>query len=156
MSNVQPVVNPSKNKDTTKSPNNTPMAKDDTLPNSSFFKFCEFCLNQYEGDESIYHISGCNFFPNSKSDRSSYYFTSIVNIWGWATWARAWKNYDIGMTSWKLQDKKSFLKNWCTTSKQNKDSDSDSGSDDDEGFEDLETGEVFAKTFEEDLAGRAG
>ena len=31
MSNVHPVVNPGK--DTTKSPNNTPMAKDDTLPN---------------------------------------------------------------------------------------------------------------------------
>ena len=35
MSNVQPVVNPSKNKDTTKSPNNTPVAKDDTLNKKS-------------------------------------------------------------------------------------------------------------------------
>ena len=95
--------------------------EDDTLPNISFFKFCEFCLNEYENDESAYNISGCNFFPDSKSDNSSYHFTSIVNIWGWATWARAWKRYDIEMTSWKYQDKKKFLKHWCTTNRQIKD-----------------------------------
>ena len=95
--------------------------EDDTLPNISFFKFCEFCLNQYEDDESIYHISGCNFFPKSNSDRSSYYFTSIVNIWGWATWARAWEKYDIEMKSWQSQDKDAFLKHWCTTKQQLKD-----------------------------------
>ena len=95
--------------------------EDDTLPNISFFKFCEFCLDQYKDDESIYHISGCNFFPKSNSDRSSYYFTSIINIWGWATWARAWKKYDINMTSWKSQNKIAFLKQWCTTNQQFKD-----------------------------------
>ena len=95
--------------------------EDDTLPNNSFFKFCEFCLSKYQSEELVYHISGCNFFPNHKSDSSSYYFTSIVNIWGWATWARAWKNYDIEMRSWEYQDKDAFLKHWCTTKKQQQD-----------------------------------
>lgn len=95
--------------------------EDDTLPNISFFKFCDYCLQKYEKNESVFHISGCNFFPNENADASSYSFTSIINIWGWATWARAWKQYDIEMTSWKSQDKKSFLKNWCTTKKQIKD-----------------------------------
>lgn len=92
--------------------------EDDTLPNRSFFKYCEFCLNKYEHDDSIFHISGCNFFPNSKSDCSSYSLTSIVNIWGWATWARAWKHYDVEMKSWKTQERNTFLKHWCTTKKQ--------------------------------------
>ena len=95
--------------------------EDDTLPNASFFKFCDYCLKRYENDQSVFHISGCNFFPIKKTGTSSYSFTSIINIWGWATWSRAWKEYDIEMTSWKSQDKKSFLKNWCTTKQQLKD-----------------------------------
>lgn len=95
--------------------------EDDTLPNSSFFKFCEFCLNRYDNDQSVYHISGCNFSPNSSEAISSYYLTSIVNIWGWATWARAWNKYDMQMKSWNSQDKLSFLKHWCTTNQQIKD-----------------------------------
>jgi hypothetical protein len=95
--------------------------EDDTLPNISFFKFCDYCLEKYEYDQTVFHVSGCNLFPNKKTDASSYSLTSIVNIWGWATWARAWKHYDIEMTSWKSQDKKSFLKNWCTTNQQLKD-----------------------------------
>ena len=95
--------------------------EDDTLPNASFFKFCDFCLRKYESDQSVFHISGCNFFPNEKTDTSSYSLTSIVNIWGWATWADAWKRYDIKMTSWKSQNKTAFLKQWCTTNQQLKD-----------------------------------
>ena len=95
--------------------------EDDTLPNASFFKFCDYCLKKYENDQSVFHVSGCNFFPNSKTDTSSYSFTSIINIWGWATWARAWKRYDIEMKSWEYQDKNAFLKHWCTTKKQLKD-----------------------------------
>ena len=92
--------------------------EDDTLPSSSFFKFCEFCLNRYDDDQTVYHISGCNFFPNSSEATSSYHLTSIVNIWGWATWSRAWNNYDLQMKSWNSQDKLSFLKHWCTTKQQ--------------------------------------
>jgi hypothetical protein len=92
--------------------------EDDTVPNSSFFKFCELCLNKYDNDQFVYHISGCNFFPNSSEASSSYHLTSIVNIWGWATWARAWNNYDLQMKSWNTQDKISFLKHWCTTKQQ--------------------------------------
>ena len=95
--------------------------EDDTLPNASFFKFCDFCLRKYESDQSVFHISGCNFFPNEKNDTSSYSLTSIVNIWGWATWSRAWKRYDIKMKSWKYQEKNTFLKHWCTSNQQLKD-----------------------------------
>ena len=69
----------------------------------------------------MFHVSGCNFFPNVNADTSSYSFTSIINIWGWATWARAWNNYDLQMKSWNTQDKISFLKHWCTTKQQLKD-----------------------------------
>ena len=69
----------------------------------------------------MYHISGCNLFPNSSEASSSYHLTSIVNIWGWATWARAWNNYDLHMKSWNSKDKLSFLDKWCTTKQQSQD-----------------------------------
>lgn len=95
--------------------------EDDTLPNISFFKFCEFCLERYENDHSVYHISGCNFFPHNEVKPPSYYFSSIVNIWGWATWSRAWEKYDINMKSWQSQDKTTFLRKWCSSKIQIKD-----------------------------------
>ena len=91
------------------------------LPNISIFKFCDYCLEKYENDQTVFHVSGCNLFPNAKADTSSYSLTSIINIWGWATWADAWKRYDINMTSWKSQNKIAFLKQWCTTKQQVKD-----------------------------------
>ena len=95
--------------------------EDDTLPNHSFFGFCEQLLAKYKEDERVFHVSGCNFFPSKSTCESSYYLSSIVNIWGWATWARAWKKYDLRMESWAKQDKNKFLKEWCSDKTTKKD-----------------------------------
>lgn len=95
--------------------------EDDTLPNQSFFNFCEEMLLKYENDDNVYHISGSNFSPCLLPRDSSYHITSIINIWGWATWSRAWMKYDIKMKSWKNQDKAKFLKEWCADKKIRKD-----------------------------------
>ena len=34
-------------------------------------------------------------------------------MWGWATWSRSWKHYDLQMTEWNNENKKKFLKKWC-------------------------------------------
>ena len=86
--------------------------EDDTLPNQSFFDFCEELLERYKNDKSVVHISGCNPHLDAVNFKESYCFSSIVNIWGWATWKRAWENYNINMPSWQNQDKSSFLKYW--------------------------------------------
>ena len=91
--------------------------EDDTLPNLSFFKLCEDLLHKYESDESIYHISGCNFNPDICKNVQSYFITSIIHIWGWATWANRWENYEPEMKSWKKQNKRKFLKTWCINPK---------------------------------------
>jgi len=87
--------------------------EDDTLPDNSFFRFCEDLLSKYEQDERIVHISGCNLHPKAFEGNSSYCFSSIINIWGWATWARAWKHFDLQMPSWEKEHKNQFLQNWC-------------------------------------------
>jgi hypothetical protein len=92
---------------------NAIILEDDTLPDSSFFKFCEELLNKYKDNESVAHISGCNLHPEVFIGNSSYCFSSIINIWGWATWARAWKHFDLQMPSWEKEHKNQFLQNWC-------------------------------------------
>ncbi len=72
--------------------------EDDCLPDQSFFYFCEELLARYRRDKRVFMISGDNFAPESLADAdSSYFFSNIPCIWGWATWRRAWKkfNFDI-------------------------------------------------------------
>lgn len=91
--------------------------EDDTLPDNSFFSFCENLLSKYEHDERIVHISGCNLHPEAFHGNSSYCFSSIINVWGWATWARSWRNFDLEMKDWKKENKKRFLKHWFPSNK---------------------------------------
>jgi len=71
--------------------------EDDCLPNQSFFVFCQELLNYYRSDERVMHIGGTNFLDGKIIGDASYYFSNIHHIWGWATWRRAWKYYDIEM-----------------------------------------------------------
>jgi hypothetical protein len=70
--------------------------EDDTLPSHSFFHYCRELLEQYRNDERIMHISGENPLDHPVS-HDSYYFSKIEHCWGWATWKRAWRHFDIGM-----------------------------------------------------------
>lgn len=72
----------------------------DCVPNQSFFHFCQELLTHYRHDERIMHISGDNFqFGNWRGD-GSYYFSKLNHIWGFATWRRAWKQYDVAMKAY--------------------------------------------------------
>ena len=84
--------------------------EDDCLPDPSFFLFCEELLEKYKDDTRIGHVSGNNFLPGIIDTKLSYDFCSCSHIWGWATWRRVWKNYDVNFPFWKEQkDKRSFL-----------------------------------------------
>ncbi len=71
--------------------------EDDCLPCSSFFTFCETLLKKYRDDEGIMHIGGTNVQNGKSRGEGSYYFSYVSNVWGWASWRRAWKNYSIEM-----------------------------------------------------------
>jgi len=72
--------------------------EDDCLPNQSFFYFCQQLLTYYRDDKRIMHIGGANFQRGKTRGDGSYYFSRLCHIWGWATWRRAWKNYDVSMS----------------------------------------------------------
>jgi hypothetical protein len=83
--------------------------EDDVVPNIDFFNFCEYCLNKYAEDQRIMMITGTNFLSDADFD-STYFYSKYFTIWGWATWKRAWKNYDISMQKWNDPKVKSDIK----------------------------------------------
>ena len=73
--------------------------EDDCLPAQSFFWFCEYCLKKYHNDLRIMQISGFN--PLGKwEDGWGYFFSKFGPIWGWASWRRAWYEYDVTLKKW--------------------------------------------------------
>ena len=81
--------------------------EDDCLPSQSFFWFCEELLERYKDNMRVWHISGDNFQNGIKRGDGDYYFSKYNHIWGWASWASRWKNYDVELDSIKNED---FLK----------------------------------------------
>lgn len=73
--------------------------EDDCLPSSSFFGFCSVLLDKYKDDDRIGHIGGSNFQNGIKRGEGSYYFSRLTHVWGWAGWRRAWKKYDVNMST---------------------------------------------------------
>ena len=84
------------------------IVEDDCLPNQSFFWFCEELLEKYKGDMRIGQISGDNFQEGVKRGEGDYYFSIYNHIWGWASWASRWKNYDVSLKSF---DNSTFIEN---------------------------------------------
>ena len=80
--------------------------EDDCLPDPSFFPYCEELLEKYKNDTRIGHISGNNFLPGIVDKRFSYDFCSCSHIWGWATWRRVWKYYEVNFPFWEGQKEK--------------------------------------------------
>jgi len=78
--------------------------EDDTLPNQSFFTYCEVLLKKYKDDFRVGQINGTNFQEGIKRGNSDYYFSIFPHMWGWATWSNRWKNNDIEMNKFENPD----------------------------------------------------
>jgi hypothetical protein len=74
--------------------------EDDILPLPSFFPYCDQLLERYRDDERVGMISGCNLVSEHFSPQESYFFSRYINISGWASWRRAWEQYDVEMGAW--------------------------------------------------------
>ncbi|MCA1632211.1 MAG: glycosyltransferase family 2 protein [Acidobacteria bacterium] len=74
--------------------------EDDCVPHPSFFPFCEEILERFREDERVMMVSGDNFQFGHRRTPYSYYFSRMAHIWGWASWRRAWRHYDVGMKLW--------------------------------------------------------
>lgn len=70
--------------------------EDDCLPHLSFFAFCATMLVTYRDDTRIMQVSGSNFIgPYTPDPQYRYFFSKYGGIWGWASWRRAWKHFEL-------------------------------------------------------------
>jgi uncharacterized protein (DUF2132 family) len=67
--------------------------EDDCLPSNSFFIFMDELLCKYRNDREVLMISGTNHLGEFDNNGYSYFYC-LGDIWGWATWKRAWILYD--------------------------------------------------------------
>lgn len=74
--------------------------EEDCVPAMPFFSFCNILLEKYKLDTRICMISGNNPSEYFNNTNDSYFFSKYGHIWGWATWKRAWDQYDFVMKDW--------------------------------------------------------
>lgn len=75
--------------------------EDDCVADPSFFGYCDELLDRYRDDERVWSISGNDFRFRVEPAASDYVLSRYPLIWGWATWARAWRNYDERISAWE-------------------------------------------------------
>jgi hypothetical protein len=71
--------------------------EDDILPDPSLFPFFEQMLDRFADDQRVMMVSGFNPLGQHLHDRQDYHFSYCGSIWGWASWRRAWRHYDVQM-----------------------------------------------------------
>lgn len=74
--------------------------EDDCAPHPDFFPFCAAMLERYRDDERVMHVGGSNYLRGRRYGPDSYFFSRYPFIWGWATWRRAWRHYDVAVSRW--------------------------------------------------------
>ena len=67
--------------------------EDDCLPSATFFPYASELLDRFSTNEKIGLISGSQRLRGRRLSEASYEFSRDVRIWGWATWARTWRNF---------------------------------------------------------------
>jgi len=76
------------------------IVEDDCVPHPTFFRFCAELLDRYRDDERIMHIGGGGYQFGRTERPFSYFFSRHYPSWGWASWRRAWRHFDLDIGPW--------------------------------------------------------
>jgi hypothetical protein len=87
--------------------------EDDCVPAPTFFTFCEELLTRYRDDERVMEIGGSNFQLGRRRSAASYYFSGYACVYGWATWRRAWRHFDLHIRNWPEWKEGGLLESAC-------------------------------------------
>jgi glycosyltransferase involved in cell wall biosynthesis len=69
--------------------------EDDLVLHPRCLSFLNAALRHYSDNDKIYHV---NAYRYPLPPTSSPYFSRLVSSWGWATWQRAWTNFQADAT----------------------------------------------------------
>jgi hypothetical protein len=84
--------------------------EDDCVPHPTFFPYCEELLDRYKDDERVMVISGQKSQIQYHRTQYSYSFSRYFHVWGWASWRRAFQNFDARLDLWPEIRDSDFLK----------------------------------------------
>jgi len=73
--------------------------EDDLIVSPHFLEFMNASLDRYAGDNRVMQVSGY-MFPISAQISEDAVFLPLTTSWGWATWDRAWRQFDPSFTTW--------------------------------------------------------
>jgi hypothetical protein len=67
--------------------------EDDLISSPHTLEYFNDALTRYQHDDEVMHI-GSYMYPLEDNTLPETFFHHIATSWGWATWARAWKNFE--------------------------------------------------------------
>jgi hypothetical protein len=73
--------------------------EDDLVLGPRFLEFMNAALERYAGEPSVMQISGY-MYPCALRGAARSGFLPSISCWGWATWKRAWDQYDPSLSGW--------------------------------------------------------
>lgn len=86
--------------------------EDDAVPHPDFFQYAEELLVKFKDDTSVWAI-GSMHLDNKTYGDGSYYFSKMNRtLCAWATWKRAWDNFDLNLQSTTRSDLNMALKKY--------------------------------------------
>lgn len=69
--------------------------EDDLVLSPIALKYFNTALNHYQDDDNIWSIVGYAYDAPSLRDSNRTLTLPFTHPWGWATWARAWRHFDL-------------------------------------------------------------
>lgn len=74
--------------------------EDDCLCHPDFFALAEVVLDRHADDPSVAFVTATNLAPDRSFGDGSWFYASGGNVWGWATWRRAWSGHRTVIERW--------------------------------------------------------
>lgn len=85
--------------------------EDDLISSPYTLEYFNEALTKYQIDDTVMHI-GAYMYPLGDKTLPETFFYRIATSWGWATWARAWKNFepdiDVLMKQFDMEKRYNF------------------------------------------------
>lgn len=73
--------------------------EDDAVPAQDFFGYAEELLERYREDKDVRAIGSMKIDPKRYGDSSYFYTMMNRNLCAWASWKRAWEDFDYTMSN---------------------------------------------------------
>lgn len=78
--------------------------EDDCVPSKDFLIFSSRMLERYHDNDLVMHVGGSSYLRSNLNYAYNHYYSSFHEVWGWATWARAWKHFQLNPGSTSSQE----------------------------------------------------